>query len=711
MIYEAEFGQFICGFHQDVISLSQIEGEGSFREDKFTELVLEDLASSGEIDDFQICYHRKQKMKINGYSLVLDEDRIDIFISNYKGEYPPKKMSKNDVEKQFALSLSFFERAIKGYYQELEESSPAFDLAITIYENKDNIKKIDLFLLTDCVSATEYKPDEIFQNYRISYNIWDIQRFYRSRNSENRHGSIEIDFVKEFGNSIPCLPIPQQNQYYEIYMAFFSGEVLSNIYDKYGSKLIERNVRSFLQAKGNVNKEIRDTIKKEPEMFLAYNNGISVIAEEVEIEHFENGRCGIRRVVDFQIVNGCQTTASIYRAVSRDKEDISKIFVQVKLTVPTEKSYLDMIGPKISKYANSQNKINISDFSANDPFHIKLEQLSRTLWTPPTRIVQHQTHWYYERTRGQYQEEKSRQKTLKLKKLFADHNPTTQRFTKTDLAKYENTWDQLPHIVSLGAQKNYSKFILRLDEENEIQPDEEYFRKLIAKAIMFKISDKLINQQKYGGYKANIVTYTLALISFLTLKRIDLEKIWKEQTISPALEEFIIEISRLVHQHITSPPDGRNVTEWCKKEECWKNLMKVKVEIPDSLKNELLDNTEFTNNSENLTQVTEKIEDTLPSEVENNDLEEFMKSKEVSLAEDRNQELDFEDFYIKQSPLKWLEFSKFARECGSFSEDQVNLIKRMGKLRERKIKPKPEQISSVQKMLENLNSMGYEIGL
>jgi hypothetical protein len=206
------------------------------------------------------------------------------------------------------------------------------------------------------------------------------------------------------------------------------------------------------------------------------------------------------------------------------------------------------------------------------------------------------------------------------------------------------------------------------------------------------------------------VTYTLALISRLTQKSIDLEKVWKEQTISASLGELILEVSMHVHQHITDPPDGRNVTEWCKKEECWRNLLKLKIEIPDSLKNELLDRTEMINRLESPFQTTEKTENLKPSEIENNtDPVVHTEPEKASQTEEENPELNFEDFFMKQSPLKWLEFSKLARDSGSFTEDQVNLIKRMGKLRERKIKPKEEQINSVQDILKCLNSMGYEI--
>jgi len=372
--------------------------------------------------------------------------------------------------------------------------------------------------------------------------------------------------------------MPESQADYSAYVAIIPGEILCKIYAEYGSRLLERNVRSFLQAKGNVNKGIRQTILKEPHRFLAYNNGISATAEAVQLVDLPNGGQGIVGIRDFQIVNGGQTTASLYQAVRKDKADISGIYVQTKLTV-VDRDRMDEIVPLISRYANNQNKVNEADFSANDPFHIRIEELSRTIWAPAVDGIQRQTRWFYERARGQYADAKNRESTPAKQKAFTLTHLNAQKFTKTDLAKFEHTWDQLPHIVSLGAQKNFAKFTVSLTEKSHPEPDETYFTHLIAKAILFKSTEKIVGNEEFGGYRANIVTYTLAYLSYKTRQDIDLDKIWKQQSLTPSLQQAIQVISREVHQVITNPPDGRNVTEWCKKESCWRAIQEIPAKI------------------------------------------------------------------------------------------------------------------------------------
>ena len=307
---------------------------------------------------------------------------------------------------------------------------------------------------------------------------------------------------------------------------------------------------------------------------MAYNNGISATADSVKLVDLPNGGQGIAWIRDLQIVNGGQTTASLYQAVRKDKADISGIFVQTKLTV-VDQDRIDEIVPLISRYANNQNKVSEADFSANDPFHIRIEELSRTIWAPATDGTQRQTRWFYERARGQYADAKNRESTTAKQKAFSVTNPTTQKFTKTDLAKFEHTWQQLPHIVSLGAQKNFSKFTLALCDKARPELDETYFTHLIAKAILFKSAEKIVQNEQFGGYRANIVTYTLAYLSDIHQETIDLDAIWKQQSITPLLQESIRQVSKNVHQIITNPPGGRNVTEWCKKEACWNAIQQM----------------------------------------------------------------------------------------------------------------------------------------
>lgn len=345
----------------------------------------------------------------------------------------------------------------------------------------------------------------------ISFTIWDIDRLYRCVTSGKMRETIEIDFQDKYGITIPCIENNSSSKY-SVYLAIISGKLLALLYDEFRDRLLEKNVRSFLQVKGAVNKGIRDTLRNEPEMFLAYNNGISVTAESVEIVRDGNGKPSIRSIRDMQIVNGGQTTASIYNAL-RDKKvsvDLSKVFVQTKISVITSPENMNEIVPRISSYANTQNKVQIADFSANDPFHRRIEELSRTIWSPAINGMK-PVNWFYERARGQYADMLSRESTTLRRKQFKETHPV---FTKTDLAKYENTWDQLPYFVSEGAQKNFRRFTLRVNEHKSILPDEKYYQHLIAKAILFRRTEKLVQLQQYGGYRANIVTYTISFFVF-----------------------------------------------------------------------------------------------------------------------------------------------------------------------------------------------------
>ena len=365
--------------------------------------------------------------------------------------------------------------------------------------------------------------------------------------------------------------------------------MIAELYGKYGPKLLERNIRVFLQMKGKVNKGIRDTIHNEPRMFLAYNNGISTTAESVRIEKNNCGIPGISWIRDFQIVNGGQTTAAIHYTYTKEKYDISDVLVQMKLTVLKNQNDMQIIVPKIAQYANSQNKISESDFVSNEEFHIEIQKMSRSVWAPAKKGSQQESHWYYERARGQYQVDKERESTPRLKRIFTERNPTNQRFTKTDLAKYENSWDQLPHIVSLGSQKNFRAYILKQKADPLQIPDKYHFSLLVAKTILFKRTDGIIKKLDFGPYKGNYVTYTIALLSKLTNKRIDLEKIWKEQDLSPALQTFVSQLATEVKNRIIDGPAGsKNISEWCKKKECWESVLKIRIEIPESLKSELI---------------------------------------------------------------------------------------------------------------------------
>ncbi|KZM48966.1 AIPR family protein [Labrenzia sp. OB1] len=593
---EAELiNSFAKDLLQEVIASTDSQEAGSSPHEEFTRAASDWLIEAGEIDEIHVVYHRSRGMQFSGYAINGDEDCLDLFISLFDPQLPPASISKTQCGTAFRQAEACLKKGLAGHHSAMEEASEAYDAFQRIWELRNQLTRCRVYLLTNGLVTQEEFPAENIGDISVNRQLWDIRRICRFANSGKKFEPIEIDFRQEFGSPISCLSLVDPGSDYQGYLAVIPGAMLASIYDHYGPRLLERNVRSFLQARGKVNKGIRQTIIKEPHRFFAYNNGITATADHIDFE--KNGSSlQITKIRNLQIVNGGQTTASLAHTAKKDKADLSGIFVQCKLSVIPEE-HIDNIVPLISRYANSQNKVNDADFYANDPFHVNIEELSRTVWAPPAYGSNRNTRWFYERARGQYADAKARETTPARKRQFEALSPSRQKFTKTDLAKYENTWMQLPHIVSLGAQKNFNDFSVRLKERGAVKVDITYFQHLIAKAILFKRADRIVQQQAFGGYKANIVTYTLAWLAHHTKQCIDLNRIWSEQDISPTIQEAIKTVSRQVHAVITNPPNNRNITEWCKRKECWDQVSGTKIDIGEQLQQELITVSPYTTNS------------------------------------------------------------------------------------------------------------------
>ncbi|MCY7754986.1 AIPR family protein [Bacillus haynesii] len=580
---DKELIRFAYDFQQYILTETEINNLNdeniNEKEGRFTEFMITSLIGDGALEDGIVCPYQSHGIKINGYAVSEANDRLDLFVSHFTGVAPPQTVYKAIVNKEIKRLLNFLRKCLNDVFQlkEEEQNEPIKDLIDYIKGMKKKVRKINLFFFTDGIIKKDPIEDEYIEDIEVTFNLWDLERLHRSLTSKESMEAIEIDFSLE-SQVVPCLKMMGSNDDYDSYLAIFPGELLVKIYDEYGPRLLERNVRSFLQAKSKANKGIRDTIKEEPHMFFAYNNGLSAVAQKIETVKLPNGQLIITKAIDLQIVNGGQTTASIHHAYKTEKLTLKQLTVQAKITVIKNTEKNEVMIPKISQYANTQNNIQAADFLANDPFHRKLEQLSRTIWAPPKKGNQEQTKWYYERARGQYLVDRGKEHTLSFKRKFDNLNPKSQKFTKTDLAKYENTWELLPHTVSKGAQKNFGEFTSRINEE-KIEPDSNYYKEIIARAIIFKTAEKLVHAQKYGGYRANIVTYTLAWIFKFCDQSIDLKRIWKEQSISKEFEAAIINVSHYAYDHIINVPNGGNVTEWCKKKECWDTFKNTKIDL------------------------------------------------------------------------------------------------------------------------------------
>jgi len=395
---------------------------------------------------------------------------------------------------------------------------------------------------------------------------------------------------------LPCLHASVPTDAYGAYLCVIPGNVLAEIYDRFGSRLLEGNVRSFLGARGRTNKAIRKTVTLEPNMFFAYNNGIAATASAAKVNADASG-LRLTHVTDLQIVNGGQTTATLAGAMTEKDNGLGQTFVQMKLSVlPAETSgkYI----PLIARYANSQNRVSDADFFSNHEFHRRMEHVAKTLRAPAVGGAQYGTHWLYERARGQYVNEQSRL-TAAQRNQFLLQNPRKQVITKTDLAKFENAWRFLPHTVSQGAQKNFinfSNFASAEWEKNSDQFNEDFYKRIVIKALLFRRTEELVGKQSWyqGGYRANIVAYTIAKLANLVQfdgigKLLDFKALWNRQSLTPAIEQQLVIIAERMFAIIVAPEGGfQNVTEWCKKELCWQRARDVKIPLLRDLGNELV---------------------------------------------------------------------------------------------------------------------------
>lgn len=438
----------------------------------------------------------------------------------------------------------------------------------------------------------------------VTYTVWDLARIEKYVRSGQTREDLLINFEKDFGGAIPVLRASMGDAALESYIAVIRGSQLGEIYEKWGTRLLEANVRSFLQARGKVNRGIRDTLEDQPEMFFAYNNGITATANNVEIRQTENGPVLVS-ADNLQIVNGGQTTASIHASrrqrPKRPKARLDEVYVQMKLNVVPPETAEEVI-PNISLYANSQNKVNDADLASNHPFQMRLQEFSRRILAPKGESAYQETKWFYERARGQYPDERGRRTESERKKFDLEY-PRSQYFTKTDLAKFENSWAGLPHVVSQGAQKNFVSFQRETAKEwkkSDAQFHETWFKRMIAKAIIFRRLEKAVPQQPWyeGGYRANIVTYSMAKLAYdmdCRERLVDLDRIWRQQSVPEPVEAALLLTAAEAHDVITHPPDGvRNMSEWAKKQACWAQLQHRELDYPSDLRDYLLTPAEAT---------------------------------------------------------------------------------------------------------------------
>jgi hypothetical protein len=555
---------------------AQMSDGSPFEEMVFSEVVMQHMAEIGMTFEPVVCHFQGRvgnaNLRLSGYAMSDDADQLDLFVSLYEGVDEVTPVPDAETKTAVEQCLRFLALCAEGKMaSKLDPSSDVHSLALTIREIYNGLEQVRVFVLTDRVAkAKSFKTREI-GGKTVRLEVMDIERLHRHWSEGKPRDELVIDFSEVSGSPLPCVFVPGETDEYDYALTAVPGEALRFIYERFGARLLEANVRSFLSVKGKgVNAGIQNTLRTTPTHFMAYNNGIVLVADEMRLAQTADGSPGIAWLKGMQIVNGGQTTASLYFAKKKYPEtDLSRVRVPAKIIVMKvqDPAKEEALVSDISRYANSQNAVRQSDLSANKPFHVDVERLSLAVYCPDGT-----GRWFYERAAGSYNTLLSREGTTPAKlRALKDAIPPSRKITKTDLAKYLNAWAGLPDVVSLGSQKCFDRFMSSMTpvegEPAPRSPDVAAYKSMVAQAIVFKAVQKLVRPM-FQAFQANVAAYTVALLSQKLGDRFDLDRVWSRQGVSQELLAQVSVWAREVNDVLHRTAGGRMVSEWAKKQEC-----------------------------------------------------------------------------------------------------------------------------------------------
>ena len=588
---------------------------GEFKHHVFFQYCAELLEENGDVPHLDATFldrtdlDARGRFKINGsyYDSDGDDYNFIIAISDFNDSSSPDTFNTTDLNNTFKYAERFLQLCQNPTYLDaIDETSEGFPAVFTLTKNFQKIKTVKVIYITNNIFTGRIKELNSTQylEKHISFQLCDLKRLSDIENSRSGHEPIKIN-VEEFSSEpLLTLKASSMSDEYETYLLAIPGLVLAKIYEEYGARLLEQNVRTFLQAKGNVNKGIIKTVTNNPEMFFAYNNGLTATASSVECENIIQG-LRIKVIDNLQIVNGGQTTASIVYAKRKNDCDLEGVFVQMKLSVIKPEKISEIV-PKISEYANTQNKVNAADFFASHPFQVNFKTMCEGISVPIREGNMSQSYWFYERSRGQYRDATA-YVTEPERKIFAVKYPKNQLILKTELARYYLSFERCPDVVAKGATAAFLHFATMIGppevyEKNKDKYGEAWVKDAIAKIILFRALDRMILKADWyegGGTKAAVITYTLAWISHkikeVYKSEFHLEPVWKNQEITKNFKNIFEIVSEKMNiaLQFSAPDHVKSVPQWAKRKGCWDKIKDLDLEVPKALFEKISINAEM----------------------------------------------------------------------------------------------------------------------
>lgn len=278
------------------------------------------------------------------------EKEISVFKGCLDWLRQPAEIQKLNLPKLFDCSTTFVEQWNEGssvelHYFALGRYSDGADRERKVFNNSDN---------RDRVQMSFHDVDDILNLYQANLQSSNplATESVTLTISKNQY------FVRK-DNGFPALVISMK------------GKELAFLYDKFGDRIFERNIRLFKGIrKGSINAKIIDTVieTSDRSKFWYYNNGVSFVCSSF---HFDNETNPSNvTITGPQIINGCQTTACLREAQERLETDIPK---EIDVLARFIKAPLDEV-ELIALYTNSQNPVSEAQLRSNDPIQKKLKK-------------------------------------------------------------------------------------------------------------------------------------------------------------------------------------------------------------------------------------------------------------------------------------------------------------------------------------------------
>lgn len=556
-------------------------------------------------EDYNEAYldDKHDNLKLNAYTVNASGERLQLFIIDESTIDETSDMEellisqKADYESQFKRVDKTIKKAFNGQlFNSIQDSDKAKVLASKL-ESAEGFKEFDvieIFLVS--LTVTVSNQGKTTQPRNIYFKEENVNRIYKNEEQDNKkevliikrlidlnflfnvmvsrgHREVlTIDFEKTFNYSIEAIKAAE-NESFASYLCVLKADVLADLYRQYSSRLLEKNVRSFLDFRG-VNKGIKETIRKEPEKFIAYNNGLTITATNVKT-YEKKRKFYIESLTDFQIVNGGQTTATIYFS-KKDGLDVSNVHVMAKINVAkqTNDKELEKLIDNISKYSNAQSKVSSVDLRSRNPQLIKIKTLSESVLTPSSH------KWFFERSKGEFSTmlRKAGNNKARVKKEF----PTDRKFSKEQMAKYYSAWGSEPYMVKKGGERIFRHFMEQLSPNEEIgvippTVDRLYYEDIISKIILFRKMEKLhgAGKKAIGQIRSAVIPYSLSIIYEYTDKtgnKFDMSKIWRNEGLENDLETFLYNLMFLINDLIKQYSLSDDYGEYSKKPELWNSI-------------------------------------------------------------------------------------------------------------------------------------------